>query len=73
MEPSLPKYIISILLILLGLYYFIKPDKAAKFFNKIGIGYSTTKLKYSGIFIIILGIYYILSMLGVLPMIDYWN
>lgn len=68
MEPSLVKYLISILLIGLGLFYFFKPEKSTKFLK-----YPIKYIKISGIILVALGIYYILVMVKLLPMIEIWN
>jgi uncharacterized protein YjeT (DUF2065 family) len=68
MEISLARITVSILLIILGLFYFLKPEKAANIFNAVGLKYSSVYLKYAGLVIIILGLYYILVMLEILPM-----
>jgi len=66
MEASFIKYATSIILIALGVFYYLKPDKAQKL-----IRFPVTYIKYSGIALIFLGIYYLLVLLKVLPMFNY--
>lgn len=78
MTFTITRLVVSILLIALGVFYYMRPEKALTiiYFWKKDYEPTTGKsksTKYGGIILILLGIYYILVMLEVLPMIRYWE
>ncbi len=73
MEYNIVKLIMSILLIIIGIIYFLFPRKAIKTIHFTDSDFNpapilVTKYKYGGLLIVILGSYYLLAELGFVQM-----
>ena len=74
MELNFIRLFTSILMIALGIFYFIKPISALKLMHFMNKDYepsnlAITQYKYGGLLLSGLGIYYILVMFEAMPMI----
>ena len=71
MEFNYLRLFVSIGIIALGVFYFVYPEKGPNgFYSKVPTKASKAWIKYSGIIMVILGIYYLLVMAGLLPMLS---
>lgn len=73
MEYNIVKLIMSILLIIIGIIYFLIPRKTIKTIHFIDPEFNpapklVTKYKYGGLLIFLLGVYYLLAELGYVAM-----
>ncbi|RKQ50083.1 hypothetical protein BXY85_1096 [Roseivirga pacifica] len=74
MELNTTRLIVSILMILLGMCYFFRTEKVLNFLglnkrDKVASRIVFLQFKYGGIIVSLLGVYYILVMFEVLPMV----
>lgn len=74
MELNTVRLITSILLIALGLFYFFKTESALKIMglnkkDKVASRIVFLQYKYGGVTVSLLGVYYLLVMFNVLPMV----
>ncbi len=72
MEPSNVRYLISIIIIGLGIFYYVNPELAARTVIFKGLGVGKKYIKISGVIMVLLGLYYLLVMLKLIPMIKYF-
>lgn len=72
MEFDNQRLIAAILLLIIGLIFFIIPEKAIKALHFTDKGFEASKAgikryKFGGLFLAVLGVYYILVMFGYFP------